>query len=117
MDEAEAGQLGEDIQVAQDEVVFTDDRHGVAVAQQHLQDGPGDAELALYGLVAVGIAGKHNGLRLIAAGIELALKHDSGIALDDDLALESESGAVAPVLVCIVGVAVEADVLAALVDR
>src|SRR5690606_1814531 len=58
---------------------------------------------------------RSDGLRLVATGIELPLKHGGGITLDNDFPFEIEPGAVTPIFVCIAGITVNTAVLAPLV--
>ena len=68
--------------------------------------------LALDRLVAVGVAGQHNGHYGPVLTLELLYQYFRSILFHNDLAFKVQAGAIAPVLVGVAGIAINATVLA-----
>ena len=119
MDEAVAGEAGEDVQVADDAGGLGDDADRVAGLGQDLEDRAGGAQAAFDRLVGVGVGTEGDGAGAVAGAGELGAEESGGVGLDEDLGLEVEAGREAPESVAGPGVAVDAAVLAAAigVDR
>ena len=92
-------ELGEEIGVARDERRLGDRRHGIPELGEHLEAAPRDAEPALDRLVAVGVAGERDDLRLPAGSGEGLAQELGRVLLNHDPPLEVEPGAEAEVLV------------------
>lgn len=67
------------VAIASDEVVFGDDAGGVAELGEDGEAGAGDFEAALDGLLAVGDAAHHDGLRLPRFLAELGAEQLGGV--------------------------------------
>ena len=103
------GELGQQIDVARDEVVLGDHAHRIARFHQHLEAAARDAELPLDRLIGIGDAAEHHHLRLPALLRQLLAQELGRVLLDQDAGLEVEAGGEAEVLVGGAGVAVVAD--------
>ena len=101
------------VEIAQDEGGAGDDGHGVAVAHEQLEAGPGDALVPLDALVGVGDPRHHHRVPAPAGPRQLGLEQRCQAALDQNDALKVAAGAEPQGLVGLAGVAVGAGVGAA----
>ena len=118
-DEVPRRHLGEDVEVAQDEIGFRGDADGMARLPQHLQHRAGDAVLALHRLIGIGGGAERDRLRTVARRRELAGQQPGRVRLGEDPRLEVEPRRQAEPGMGRAGVAVDAAMLAAAirVDR
>ena len=101
-------QVGEEVGVAPHQRVLGDDRHRVAELRQHREAPPGQLQLPLDGLVAVGDAAHGDHLRRPARRGQLCAQQLRRVLLDHDPGLEVETRREAEVLVGGTGEAVVA---------
>src|SRR5215204_71437 len=107
-----AGELGEEVYVASDEVVLRDDGDRVPELREYLETAARDPEPPLDGLVGVGDAAHGEHLRLPARRRKLFSQQFGGAFFDQDLALEVQARREAEVLVGGTSVAVGASMIA-----
>ena len=82
---------GQDVDVAHHQRRLGDDADGMGGSVQHLEDGAGDAALALDRLVGVGDGAERDVFRHVARIGEFLLQQLGGVDLGEDLGLEIEA--------------------------
>jgi hypothetical protein len=103
-----ASQLPKKVHVPEDQGIFGNQSHWMPKIQQNPQEVSGQLIGSFGGLVAVGIAGEHDGGDLpFGVGKGLAQKL-GGISLDENLGLKVQPSGISPVLMAIAGIAIEA---------
>ena len=92
-----AGQLGQQVEVAQDQRALGDDRHWVAVAQQDLKGLPGDPVFALDWLVRIGIGAQVDRRTHVARLRQLLFQHIGRVALGNQSGFKVQPGRHVPI--------------------
>lgn len=110
-DQVVAGQLAEQVEVAQDQRALGDDVQRMLVAQQDFQRLAGQALFALDGLVGIGIDAQGDGLRYVAGLLQLLFEALGQVGLGNQTGLEIDAGRHIPVGMGRTGEAVDAGVL------
>ena len=80
----------EEIEIAQDQRGFGDDRDRVIGLRQNLQNSAHDAMLAFDRLVGIGVGSDRDDLGLVIRRGQFALQHLRGVVLDEQAAFEIE---------------------------
>ncbi len=88
MHQALLRQLGQQVQVAQDQRTLGDDGHWMPIAQQHLENPAGDPLFTLDRLIGIGVGPQRDWRTLVAAPGQLLFQHIGGIGLGDQLRFE-----------------------------
>ena len=91
-----AGELLQQVEVAQDARRLGDDAEGMARLGQHLDDAAGDPQPALERLIGVGVGAERERLRHVAGLGQLAAQELGGVGAGEDLGLEVKARRQAP---------------------
>ena len=112
-DQAAFGHAGEELDVAEHARGLGHDAGGMAVMVEDFQDGAGEAQGPLDGLVGVGVGAEGDRAGDVAGLGELALELFGDVGLEGEAGFEVEAGGQAEPGVAGTGVAIDAAVLAA----
>ena len=113
--QATARHLAQDVQVARDQRVLGDDSYRQLALPQHLQHRTRDAQLALGGLVRIGIGAQHYQAGLVTRLGQLGAQQFCRVGFGKNLRLKVQARAQAQVGMRGPRIAIDAAMLAALV--
>ncbi len=105
-------EVGQEIQISQDECALGDDGQRVSCACHHLDNRARHFHVALIGLIGVRVRAQRNRLAHVAGTRELLLQHFSRVGLVEQTRLEIEPGREAHIRVAGTRVAIDATVAA-----
>ena len=80
----------EDVDIAHHQGRFGHHRHRMVEFGQHLEDAPGDLEVAFDRLVGIGVGSKGDGTATVARIFQLLYKQGGGVALGEQAGFEIE---------------------------